>query len=169
MGKKFTDVDRAKMGKLHRPVPVRSRAPGARKKMRASLTPAEVEDLKDGFLIKLREYRGIQTRALEDMQITRSMVERWRSRDSDFDAAVIEIEETAIDFVEEQLFAHMKRGSTAAVIFYLKTKAKHRGYIERSELQVESNTLSGKVDPSKLSTEALKEILKTHEIKQVDE
>ncbi len=40
-----------------------------------------------------------------------------------------------MDFAESQLYKQIKEGSTAATIFYLKTKGKKRGYIERQEIE----------------------------------
>jgi len=59
--------------------------------------------------------------------------------DEEFAQAVKEIENIALDFAESQLHTQMKDGSTSATIFYLKTKGKKRGYVERSELDVTSN------------------------------
>ena len=44
------------------------------------------------------------------------------------------IENIALDFVESQLFKNIKEGKTSEMIFYLKTKGKKRGYIERQEI-----------------------------------
>lgn len=39
----------------------------------------------------------------------------------------------ALDFAESELFKQIKEGNITGVIFFLKTKGKKRGYIERSE------------------------------------
>lgn len=44
--------------------------------------------------------------------------------------------ESMVDVAESKLFENIKDNDNTAIIFYLKTKGKHRGYIERSELAV---------------------------------
>jgi hypothetical protein len=44
----------------------------------------------------------------------------------------------ALDFGESQLHSQIEKGNTSATIFFLKTKGKKRGYIERSELDLTS-------------------------------
>ena len=58
---------------------------------------------------------------------------RWLEEDEDYKAAVKSIEDVAIDFAESQLHKQIKKGSTQATVFYLKTKGKKRGYVERQE------------------------------------
>lgn len=38
------------------------------------------------------------------------------------------------DYVVGKLFSEIKKGNIAAIIFYLKTQAKDRGYVERQEV-----------------------------------
>ena len=56
----------------------------------------------------------------------------------DFKAIVEDITEGLIDDAESQLQSLIKDGNVAAVLFYLKTRAKSRGYIERSETDITS-------------------------------
>ena len=45
------------------------------------------------------------------------------------------IREKRHDFVENALHNQISEGNTTATIFYLKTQAKHRGYVEKSEVE----------------------------------
>lgn len=125
----------------------------------------ETELLKTAFLQELEKSRGVIKYACDATGLSRDMVSGWQQSDREFSQAFNDIIEGAIDFVESQLFAHMKRGSTAAVIFYLKTKGKHRGYVERSEVDTNPPAMAN-LDPSKLSDKALDEILENYEIKR---
>jgi transposase-like protein len=50
--------------------------------------------------------------------------------------AVKDARESCKDEAENQLFAKIKRGNLVAIIFYLKTQARDRGYSERHEHHV---------------------------------
>lgn len=58
----------------------------------------------------------------------------WMRDDNQYKEAVKELEELVIDFVEAHLHKRIKEGDTIATIFFLKTKGKKRGYVERTEL-----------------------------------
>jgi len=47
--------------------------------------------------------------------------------------AVVDAKEGMLDFAEGKLMEKIKAGDNTAIIFYLKTQGKARGYIERQE------------------------------------
>lgn len=57
--------------------------------------------------------------------------------DKDYKKAVDELSNVALDFAESQLHQQIKGGNPTAIIFYLKTKGKKRGYVERQEISHE--------------------------------
>ena len=61
----------------------------------------------------------------------------WMENDSQYKKAVKDIENVALDFAESQLHQQIKGGNPTSTIFYLKTKGKKRGYIERQEISHE--------------------------------
>ena len=50
--------------------------------------------------------------------------------------AVQDIENIALDFVESQLHQQIGNGEVASTIFYMKTKGRKRGYVERIEQDI---------------------------------
>lgn len=89
---------------------------------------------KEIFLQKFEEARGIVVSACRAVGITRQNFYQWKQSDADFKQKVEEIEQAQIDQVEGALLQKINEGDTTAIIFYLKTKAKDRGYTERQEI-----------------------------------
>ena len=82
----------------------------------------------------LEKSLGVVTYAAKSVGIDRVTHYRWCERDPTYKEAVNGIQEVALDFVESKLHQSISKGSDAATIFYLKTKGKNRGYIERQEI-----------------------------------
>jgi|TARA_R110000824_G_scaffold391878_1_gene589993 hypothetical protein len=93
---------------------------------------------KEAMLQALENSLGVVTVACKQSETPRSTYYKWLKEDQGFAKEVKEIENIALDFAESQLHSQMKDGNTSATIFYLKTKGKRRGYIERSELDLSS-------------------------------
>ena len=93
---------------------------------------------KEAILQALENSLGVVTIACKQANIPRSTYYKWLKEDIEFAKQVKEIENIALDFAESQLHNQIKDGSTSATIFYLKTKGKKRGYVEKSELDLTS-------------------------------
>lgn len=93
-------------------------------------------DLKPQMLKALADARGIVTIATKAVGISRRTHYEWLESDAEYKQAVEDINEDAIDFVESNLLNRIESGDTTAIIFYLKTRAKARGYTEKSEPQM---------------------------------
>jgi len=106
---------------------------------------------KKKLLEGLKLYRGIISSACEFANLDRQTFYNYKSDDEKFAKAVEEIDEASIDFVEGKLFekingwenavltkegyvAYDQPPSDTAIIFYLKTKGKKRGYSETSQV-----------------------------------
>ena len=92
---------------------------------------------KKAMLDALEKSLGVVTSACKSVDISRETHYRWMREDKEYKAAVEEISHVAIDFAESHLHKLIKEGNPAAVIFFLKTKGKKRGYIERQEIEVQ--------------------------------
>jgi hypothetical protein len=72
-------------------------------------------------------------------------------------------DEEALDFAENKLMENINKNDTTSLIFYLKCKGKHRGYVEKQSLEI-AGTDGGAVkidnqikpDFTKLSDEELR-------------
>jgi len=108
-----------------------------------TIKKAMVEALKSSF--------GIVSTAASNVGISRQTHYNWIKDDPEYSEQVENINEAAIDFVESKLrekingvtvqtynskgepVIYEQPPSDTAIIFYLKTKAKKRGYVERQE------------------------------------
>jgi len=93
---------------------------------------------KESVLKALESSLGVVTVACKSADVPRSTYYKWLKEDKEFAKAVKDIENIALDFGESQLHKQIGDGNTSATIFFLKTKGKRRGYIERSELDLTS-------------------------------
>jgi hypothetical protein len=89
---------------------------------------------KESLLAALEKSLGVVTVACRQTDTPRSTYYKWLKEDGEFADQVKDIENVALDFAESQLHKQILADSTAATIFYLKTKGKKRGYIERQEI-----------------------------------
>ena len=81
----------------------------------------------------IQESNGILAMAARKLQCSRTTVYRYIQNYPTVKDAYDEANETNIDFVEGKLMENIRNGNVTAQIFFLKTKAKHRGYVERQE------------------------------------
>ena len=96
--------------------------------------PDKSDTKKKAFLQALEKNLGIVTQTAKQVGIHRSTYYDWLNTDSAFRERAEEIQEVALDFVEGKLLKRINDESDTAILFYLKTKGKHRGYVERTEV-----------------------------------
>ena len=89
---------------------------------------------KKAFIQAFEDAKGIVSYACKAVNISRQTYYRWKGEDNDFKEACEDIEEMVIDLVEGKLLNAINEGEITAMIFYLKTKGKKRGYVERFQL-----------------------------------
>ena len=116
-------------------------------------------DIKKKVLEALEKCLGVVTDACKMANISRQTFYRWKHEDNEFKEAVHEISDVALDFAESKLFrlidgvhrevksptgesvVYQEPPNPSATIFYLKTKGKKRGYIERQEMDHRGKTV----------------------------
>ena len=77
---------------------------------------------------------GIVSTACKKVGISRITHYEWYKTDDEYKAGVDSVADIALDFAESQLHKQISGGNPTSTIFYLKTKGKKRGYIERQEI-----------------------------------
>ena len=93
---------------------------------------------RDRFIGILTKQAGNVAGACRAMNINRRTYYNWMEKHEDFKVTVDDITEALIDDAESQLQTLISSGNVVAILFYLKTRAKSRGYIERQETDITS-------------------------------
>ena len=94
---------------------------------------------KNNLIEALSSSLGVVTDACKSVNIVRSTFYKWYKEDDDFKLRVDDIQDRVLDFAESQLHQQIKDGNSTSTIFYLKTKGRKRGYIEKVENINETN------------------------------
>lgn len=93
-------------------------------------------DTKKRMIQALEKNLGIVSAAAENTGIHRSTHYAWYKEDEDYRKEVDSINNICLDFAESKLFENIKKNRETSIIFYLKTRGKERGYIERQEVDM---------------------------------
>jgi len=94
------------------------------------------DTIKKAMIIALEKSLGIVTTACKSVGMPRSTFYDWYNSDEDFKKEVDSIGDITLDFAESHLHKQIKDDIPASTIFYLKTKGKKRGYIEKTEHKI---------------------------------
>lgn len=105
--------------------------------MQHSDTPLKKKEI----LLALRNSYGNVTHACRQCEITRQYFYKICREDEDFANEYHNILEEAKDFAEGKLFELINNLNPAAIMFFLKTKARDRGYTEKVEIVSENANL----------------------------
>ena len=97
---------------------------------------------KENFLKAIEHSYGNISDACKSISISRSTYYDWMEKDKEFKVTVDDIVEGVIDHVESKLFENINKNDTTSIIFFLKTRGKKRGYVERQEIEFE-NPITG--------------------------
>jgi hypothetical protein len=92
------------------------------------------EQQKDEFLTAYEKLANNISVACKQVGIGRSTFYSWIDNDVEFANSIRNLDEAMLDFAEYALVNQIKEGNTTAIIFYLKSKGKKRGYTEKLEL-----------------------------------
>lgn len=77
--------------------------------------------------------------ACREIDIAPKTFYEWKEKDKDFAEKYEELKKLQFDFVESKLFDLIDMNNPAAIMFWLKCRAKDKGYVEKSELKVETD------------------------------
>jgi hypothetical protein len=92
------------------------------------------EKNKEKLLQALERSLGIVTSACKDVGVSRDTFYRYYNEDEEFKKSVDDINNITLDFAETQLLKKIKEGSERSILFYMKYKARLRGYSDSIDI-----------------------------------
>jgi hypothetical protein len=92
------------------------------------------DENKKRLLICLERHLGIVSYACEEAKVSRKTFYQYCKEDVDFKETVEEINELALDLAESQLLKKIKEGSEKSIHFYLRYRARKRGYSDSVDI-----------------------------------
>ena len=107
--------------------------------LRENDTMTELDSLppkKRAMVEALTRSLGVVKMACESVGISRQTHYTWMKEDEAYKEACTNIPDIVLDFAEHHLHKLISEGNVSATIFFLKTKGKGRGYIEKQEIEV---------------------------------
>lgn len=99
----------------------------------------KTEHLKRAMIEALEKTLGVVTTACRQVGVGRTTFYQWMKFDELFAEEVNSISDIALDFAESKLYEQIRENNTTATIFYLKTKGRQRGYVERMNVVNEND------------------------------
>jgi len=92
------------------------------------------EQTAERIIKAITESQGLLTLAAKKSGIGYRTICRYVAEYPTVKQAAMDAKERMLDFAESKLYQKISEGDNTAIIFYLKTQGKPRGYIERSEV-----------------------------------
>lgn len=109
-----------------------------------------LEKLTAGQVVEaLQKVDGQPSKAADLLGVVTKTIYNYRDRYQVVADAMHHEKEKRIDHTEGKLFDRIEDGDTTAIIFYLKTQGKGRGYIERQDINI--NVDVTKLDEAQLN------------------
>ena len=101
---------------------------------------------KKQYIEAIHNSRGLLTAAAKSLGVTRKAIYDAAKRHPEVQKAIEEARERTTDLAEGKLYQQINEGNMTAIIFYLKTQGKKRGYVERQEVTgAEGNELTVRI------------------------
>lgn len=98
----------------------------------------DVKKKKAAIVEAIKENHGLVMKSCKEVGMHHSTFYSWMEKDPEFKDKAMEAvdygRENMKDIAESSLFSKIRQEDNTATIFYLKTKARDRGYVDRTEV-----------------------------------
>ena len=99
-------------------------------------TNSTTSNKKETFLQALKLNLGNISQSCRASNIGRQTYYDWVDDDEEFKHSCKDVEESLLDLAENRLLEKIDNSDITAIIFFLKTKGKKRGYQEKQEIEI---------------------------------
>ena len=96
----------------------------------------KIQQNKKLLLKALQKSMGIVSKACEIAKLDRGTFYNYYNDDEQFKHDVDNMQEYVLDFAESKLLENIKDKKETSIIFYLKTKGRKRGYVEKQDVDI---------------------------------
>ena len=96
---------------------------------------------KKQFLEILRDKKGNVTISCKVANVSRGTYYKWINKDDRFKKECEGIKDETLEFVESKLMEKIEGGDLGAIIFYLKTQGKKKGWNEKIEPEPDNHKI----------------------------
>lgn len=104
---------------------------------------AQLKKRQKVMLQALRVHKGLVTHACNAANVGRTTHYKWLRECEDYKIAVDEIDDFVLDEIENAAMRMIEEGKNPAIIiFYLKTKGKKRGFVEKQEIEFSAGDMT---------------------------
>ena len=91
-------------------------------------------------IVKMYQKKGCNiTATCTALGISRKTFYEWKEKKKKLAEGLEEVDESILDWAESKLQEHIGNNDLQALIFFLRTKGKKRGYVEKTETDVNIN------------------------------
>jgi len=125
---------------------------------------------KKALVQAMQKCLGVVTQACKMVDVSRDTYYTYYREDPDFKKQCDDCSEIALDFAESKLHKQIEDGVPVSTIFFLKTKGKNRGYIEKTEQDITSGGEKISFSPKEIKSmnkeqldDALRDVLSSGE------
>jgi hypothetical protein len=89
------------------------------------------------YVQAINDASGLITVAARRLNVDRTAIYKARQKHPQIAQAIEDARERMTDLAEGKLYSKINEGDMTAIIFYLKTQGKKRGYVERQEIEAQ--------------------------------
>jgi hypothetical protein len=100
---------------------------------------SEQKYTKEQVIDAIKRSRGFISQAAKILKCTNATVYHYKERYIEVEDAIKNERESLLDFAESKLLENINNNDNAAIIFFLKTQGKHRGYSEKEQITIKND------------------------------